>query len=662
MLRMCFRAGLRFWEGVKRWRLKERAISGKYRFESQDGDTKDMSPNELDEKWVHGDWVVDETSLGEAAEVVYVATPPLLEAFPEEDQKEARRKESYLLKIEARFRQIGERFVSTPEKLEPHVTAVAAELNDPNVPCGDTVWSWWSRYRVTRCATRLIDRKRPGRPSLLKVLGHLFEEVVDEIFLTRQKLPVKDVVERLAEKVKAFNSSRPEERHLRVPSRASVYRWVAKLYEPLVTAAREGKRVSERQFRSVVSGLKVKRILDRWELDHTPLDIILICSLTKLILGRPVLTLCIDRFSRLIVGFYISYQAASSSSVLHCLKQAILPKNDIFKRFPDLVGPWPARGCPMTVAIDNGMDLHAKDLEEPAREMGVELHYMGAGYPELKGAIERVIGTVNRTFVHRLPGSTFSNVEQRGEYPSEKLAALDIEVFTHVLVKWIVDDYHKAPHRGLQGKTPLQVWQEGEAERVIELPAFPRQLDLLVGHSAKRTLWHYGLQYDNLNYNSAQLQSLLQDGIDSVRLRAHETSIEFVSVLDPRTNDYFDVPAVDHEYVQGMNRHVHQLVMTAVRERFKNDWRADERLQVKREIEEIVSAAVSAKKQADRKAAAHKNQVDSAEMFDARSASAAFERALDAAEEARGKETFIDQSDEDDLPSYAVETKEPAHA
>ena len=89
MIRMSFRIGLRFSQGVKRWTLEKRAISGKYRFESQDGDTKDLSREELDECWARGDWVVDESSLGEAAEVIYVATPPLLDTFPEEERKEA---------------------------------------------------------------------------------------------------------------------------------------------------------------------------------------------------------------------------------------------------------------------------------------------------------------------------------------------------------------------------------------------------------------------------------------------------------------------------------------------------------------------------------------------------------------------------------------------
>jgi len=76
----------------------------------------------------------------------------------------------------------------------------------------------------------------------------------------------------------------------------------------------------------------------------------------------------------------------------------------------------------------------------------------------------------------------------------------------------------------------------------------------------------------------------------------------------------------------------------------------------------LVTAALTAKKQADRKAAAHKNLNDSAQLFDARVASDAYERALDAAEEARSKEVFVDHADDDELPDFAVENKDVAHA
>jgi len=661
MLRMAFRKGLRFLEGAKKFVLERRLVNGKLRFEDQNGGTLDLDENEVHRKWMGGAWHVDEASLGIASDVYITSTPSLLGDYDKDDQKVARHREQYVRRVERMFKERGERFVSSPEKLEPLIAIAAQELKDPSPPCADTVWRWWKRYAPTRCATRLVDRHRTGRPTLLNVFRGLFDEAVEEIYLTVQKLPGKDVVERLKEKVAAFNAPRDSEKQVRMPSRATVYRWIGKLYPSIVKAQREGQRTTEREFRSVATGLKVRRILDRWELDHTPLDIILICKTTKLILGRPTLTLCIDRFSRMITGFYLSYHAPSATSVLHCLRQSILPKQALLDRFPDVRGPWPARGCPASVAVDNGMDLHAADIEEPAREMGIELHYMGAGYPELKGGVERAIGTVNRTFIHKLPGTTFSNVEQRGEYPSEELAALDLEAFTHVLLKWIVDVYHKTPHRGLKGKTPLQAWTEGEAHRVVELPAYPRQLDLVVGHSTLRNVWHYGVAFDNLHYNDPRLQTLLQEGIETVRIRAYETHVAFVSVLDPRTKEYFDVPAVDIAYAEGMTRHVHRLVMQQCRLRFKDDWHESERRQVKAEIQAIVEEAMRDKKMGARKAAAGAMAVDSAEVFDMREAKEALENALDDAERARKEDGLVDEVGDDELPSYKTQRREVAH-
>lgn len=661
MLRMALRRGLAFLEGAKKFVLDKRLPNKKFRFDFTDG-VVDYSQDEFHKLWSEGRWHVDEQSLGEASDVFFAGTPALLAAYVEEDQKTARHREQYVVRIERRFAEDGQRFVSTQEKLYPHIAAVAKELGDTKVPSSDSVWRWWNRYIPVRCATRLVDRKRGGRPTLIKLFRGLFDEAVEEIYLTAQKLPGKDVIDRLNQKITAYNQDRQGERQLQAPSPATVYRWINQLYAPIVMAKRLGKRVSERAFRSVVSGLKVKRILDRWELDHTPLDIMTICKTTKLILGRPFLTLCIDRLSRMVVGFYISYHEPSATSVLHCLKQAILPKQSLLDRFGDIRGPWPARGIPMTVAVDNGMDLHAKDLEEPALEMGVELHYMGAGYPELKAGIERAIGTVNLTLIHKLPGTTFSNVKARGQYPSEDEAVLDIETLTHVLLKWIVDIYHKTPHRGLGGRTPLQVWLEGENQKVIELPAYPRQLDLMVGHSATRTLWHYGIQYENLVYNSPRLQDFLHQEIDVVQLRAHETSVAFVSVLDEATMEYIDIPAVDVQYVDGLTRHVHQLVMAEVRKRFGDDWHKEERQLVKAEIQAIVDAAIQAKKTATRKSAASARSEDSAEIFDARAASDALDRALDGAEKARAADGLVDQVGGDDLPSYNARDLEAVHA
>jgi putative transposase len=231
----------------------------------------------------------------------------------------------------------------------------------------------------------------------------------------------------------------------------------------------------------------------------------------------------------------------------------------------------------------------------------------------MKGAIERAIGTVNRGLIHTLPGTTFSNIKQRGNYDSEAHAAIDIEVLTHVLVKWIADQYHKQPHKGLKGRTPLEVWQESEKNTVIELPAFPRQLEAIVGIDSTRTLFHYGLEYENLLYNSTLLQtlSLKVDGTRKLQLRAFEHDVSYIAVFHPDLKEFIDVPAVDQEYASGVNRHVHQLVCAETRKRFTDLGTRDQLLSVKAEIQAIVDQAIKANRVATRKKIATLKLTDS---------------------------------------------------
>ncbi|KVD88010.1 hypothetical protein WS63_17560 [Burkholderia stagnalis] len=52
---------------------------------------------------------------------------------------------------------------------------------------------------------------------------------------------------------------------------------------------------------------------------------------------------------------------------------------------------------------------------------------------------------------------------------------------TRILVKWIADEYHQTPHRGLQMMTPVEKWTAGLPDIQIELPAYPQQLEVITG-------------------------------------------------------------------------------------------------------------------------------------------------------------------------------------
>ena len=609
MLRFTFRKGLRFIDGGKRaWTLMRQLATGKVQLEDERGEVCGMEMGELHRKWLASEFVIDDTSLGSSSDVFYLATPRDLKTFDERNQNLAKDRHEYLLRLASR----PGGFVFTPGKLAPILREIADELGHPNPPAISTVYRWWCKYRATKCVTKLTDgRLRSGRKRE-KFAYALFEEAIYEVYLTKQKNPGKDVVDALETKVCRANLNLPEDEKIAMPSQATIYRWLGALHEHLVQRARLGKEATQKAFRTVLDKLKVTHILERIEIDHTPLDLIVIDKLTKLPLGRPWLTLAIDRLSRMIVGFYISFHAPSSFSVLQCLKRAIMPKEAWLARYPDIKTPWPARGIPVLIAVDNGMDLHGDALEDSCYEMGTQILYTPAGHPYLKGAIERMFRTINQGLIHRLPGTVFSNIDERGDYPAEEVAAIDLETLMHLLTKWIVEVYHCTKHRGL-GMTPLAKWMEGQQNTIIELPTSPQQLDVLVGIPAQRSLQHYGIELDCLRYNSPELQLIRArvGGTPEIKVKFYEDDVGYIHVYDEYHEEYIRVPAIDSAYANGLSRYMHVLIREYTRKNCGRDWNHDQLRQSKLEIQEIIDHAVRDKKMGVRKKAAVVRSQDS---------------------------------------------------
>jgi putative transposase len=614
MQRFAFKKGLRFITRTNGFTLERQLVNGSFRFEDDKGAQHVLTEAEIHKRWIDKVWEIDENSLGPSNNVFYFTTPKDLRSLGLEDKVAVQRKVSYLKGAKDALAAMGKKFVSTRAVLEPIIEKIAGEIKDVKPPKADTVWTWWKKFSPTQCVLKLIEQRgRRGRSSDA-VQKSIFDEAVSEVYLTPQKMPGKEVVDAVRRKFDRMNEGVPQDKVTQPPSSATIYRWLKELHHKIVSNARDGTAATDMKFRTANEGVQVDQILDRAEVDNTPLDITVICEKTQLILGRPWLTLVIDRKSRMVLGFYIGFHAPSQISVLYCLRQAILPKSELVARFSDLEGPWPAHGLIATLVADNGMEFHGNTLDAVALEMGMTLHYCGVAQPYMKGAIERVLGTLNRSLIHQLPGTTFSNVLEKGDYDSEKHAAVDIKVLTHLVLKWIVDVYHKTPHRGLKGLTPLHVWQTEASRTVIELPVFPRQLDTMVGFEGQRNLFHYGLQYDNLNYNSPVLQALLektQGARPELVLRAFEHDVSFISVFHPDLEEFVDIPAVDTVYTSGLNRYVHRMICAETRKRFTDKWTQQQLLLVKAEIQAIVKTAVAAKKTKARKKVAALDLLDS---------------------------------------------------
>lgn len=612
MIRFSFRKGLRFTREERIWTVERRLMDGTLRLEADDGELLNASEAEILAGCTQGTWQVDPTGLAEPLPLE-ARIPRDLSSFSEKAQAGACRRQVYLNRLMA-----NGPLISSPDKLKEQIIAVGLEIGDNNPPSPVTVYRWSRRFSETQDIVDLADRRETqGRriawPREVKVV---VEDAIETIFLNPQKNPAKAVYEETQRRCLQLQKSNPTGMgQLRIPSRSSIYRYLKNLERYTVDAARLGRPAANRKYREVFGKQKTERVLERWEIDHTPLDLIVYDEETRLPHGRPWLTVAIDKYSRMVMGFYIGFGNPSAYSVLQCIRQAILPKQELLRQYVDITLPWPARGIPEMIVCDNGMELHSGSFIKACQELNIQIQFCPAKLPEYKGSIERFFRTISQDLIHRLPGTTFSNIRERGDYASEKTACVGFKTLNKLLFKWIVEIYHQETHRGI-GMPPAMKWEMGERERIIEYPACPDQLRVIMGHTAERTLFRYGLEINGLKYNCTELQALYRRYGNKYKLtlKFYEDDVAFIHVFDPTEKSYIRTPATDQEYVTGLTLDQHELIRLKLREEARDYTDLSTLLAKKQELQAMIESAIHHKKMGVRKNGSHLRHINSVHL------------------------------------------------
>jgi len=110
--------------------------------------------------------------------------------------------------------------------------------------------------------------------------------------------------------------------------------------------------------------------------------------------------------------------------------------------------------------------------------------------------------------MHKLPGTTFSSPEHRGDYDSNKEAKLSLTDLEAVIADWIINVYHKRVHSGIK-MSPESLWHHGtfigdEKRPASGLPDRPDNLETVrlhfMPHTNRYVTPNYGIQWDNVHY------------------------------------------------------------------------------------------------------------------------------------------------------------------
>lgn len=592
------------WKGSS-FRIDRLQPNGEVLLESINGGTLSLVPRQqLLDDFAQG-LISAATSTEQATQTMPSYSRPL-DQLSQEAQRETKRRRSYLEAVCA-----DRKPVFTPDYLEPIIEQVAEKIGDTTPPSVTSVYRWHKRLILANDARTLVPRydlrgaKKTHRSTRIR---ELLAEAVAEAFNATPLATGQNIYSRLLAKVDIENRRSLSSTPCVAPSDRTVYRMLAKVDQYEMTALREGKASADRRFRIGKAAIKPTRILERVEIDHTPLDLFLVDERTWLPLGRPTLTVAIDTYSRMLWGYYLSYGSPSAAAVIGAMRHGILPKSptEIAIEGLSVDHRWPTYGIPETLVADNGLEFHGIDLESLAFDLGFVLVFCPKRQPRFKGTVERFLKTINYKFAHQIPGASFARFHLRGDYDPQQCAVMTLAQFKQLFEKWVVDDYAQTKHAGI-GTTPWHRWHEGLAAHEPQLPPDLKTLQQRIGQSSSRKLRRDGFELNGVRYNGDALAPILRrygEGVE-VRVVFDPEDLGSISVWGPDDADPKEVQALDLTYASGLSQKQNSLIRQIMREDGAKIEDRESLQRARNDIAKTIEELMVSRKQKDRHRSAH---------------------------------------------------------
>jgi len=417
-----------------------------------------------------------------------------------------------------------------------------------------TIYRWIKSYEETESIVSLVENQNKGGKGKSRVgsdIDIIIQKAIEDYFLTPQRKTVSKVVIEVKKQCKNND--------LKPPGDNTIRRRIQQISEEEKVKERFGKKIAKQQFEPIKGHFPNTNFpLSVIQIDHTLVDIQLVDETYRKIIGRPWLTLGIDVYSRMVVGFYLSYDPPGSIGTGLCISHSILPK-DLWLSKLNLQSDWPCWGVMKTIHLDNAKEFKSITLKRACEKYNIDLTWRPVATPHFGGHIERLMGTFMKE-VHTLPGTTFSNTKERGKYPSEKKATFTLAEFEKWFTTFITEVYHKRIHSSL-GKAPYDVYQEGvfgsPSQPGIGLPERifdESQVRLDFMPLEERTIQDYGVVIDHIHYYDDVLRKYV-NSIDLLSGKARikrkfsfkrdPRDISCIYFLDPELKQYFRIPYRD---------------------------------------------------------------------------------------------------------------------
>jgi putative transposase len=232
--------------------------------------------------------------------------------------------------------------------------------------------------------------------------------------------------------VKAIANRPREEQTLKRQGRRAAYQEAPFYHELTLTTPRHGDRPFEIA-----------------HIDHTELDVELVCSRTGRNLGRPWATFLSDAFSRRLLAVYLTFDPPSYRACMMTLRECV-------RRHARL---------PQTIVVDGGREFGSVYFETLLARYECGKKTRPSAEPRFGSVCERLFGAANTQFVHNLLGNTqiMLNVRQVTQSVNpQNLACWTLGGLYQRLCEWAYEVHDTLDHPAL-GQSPREAFNAGLA-------------------------------------------------------------------------------------------------------------------------------------------------------------------------------------------------------
>ncbi|MBL0230045.1 MAG: DDE-type integrase/transposase/recombinase [Moraxellaceae bacterium] len=283
------------------------------------------------------------------------------------------------------------------------------------------------------------------------------------------------------------------------------------------------KRLSSRVYDKDMRGLTGTSTAEVWgpgaryQIDATIADVYLVSRFNReRIIGRPVLYVVIDVFSRMIVGMYIGLEGPSWVGAMMALANTVADKVAYCAHFGKTIEPdeWPCHHLPATILGDRG-EIESRYIETLQNNFNVTVENAAAYRADWKGIVEQRFRLLPAKFKAYVPGYIQPDFRARGGQDYRLDALLDLDQFTRIVIECVLyyNNHHdianydqdKDVAADLVLSVPRQLWWWGLENRSGRLRTFSEdrvQFSLMPTDEATVTV--HGIRYSGCFYTCAR--------------------------------------------------------------------------------------------------------------------------------------------------------------